>query len=247
MAHTDSRIPNEDAHFNTYLNSTATYLGQSPAPPTAAAAAAPALNWSRLGLLETEYNQWLSYRTAWNTIYATYTTNTERGIRDKTITEEKNTAKENFTKWAIMPSLNKLNRIGASPNCTDLDRNVFHIKLRDDERTTRTTPLSEQVFFNLNGMGQGEMKGTFRTEHDGTRSSIADDASGVELKYKLGEPAPNNVDECPQSISFTKAISIFNVGAPNAGKKMYAYARWIVATNPSLNGPWSDMVVAIVT
>lgn len=235
------RVPQKDDLFNTYLNTTTAYLLDEPGGPGTGE------NWERLGLLEDEKDQWVTYKDDWNEIYETYTTNQNNGISDKTVTANKNTAKENFIDWVIDPDMNKLNRIAASPNITQQDREVFHIKKRDDNRTTHTAPIGEDIFFDLKALGGGDVRVRARYDSDATRASIPADAKAVELCYLIGTEAPETVAECNEDYTSTKALFTFNVGAENATKRMYCFARWVDTTNPNRAGSWGDMVTIVIS
>ena len=236
-----SRVPQKDSFFDIYINATTDYLFLQPG------GGGTPHNWERLGLTNTEATDWFNYRTVWNTKYGIYKTNIEKGTRDKTATEEKTEAKDNFTDWVTDPDFNKLNRIGASPNVTDADRNVFHIKKRKDNRTISKARITANMFFNLQAQGGGDMKATCRTSTDATRASIATDAKEAEIVWKTGTTPPNSVSDCPNRTASTKAIFTFNVNANNAGQKIYAFARWIDTTDPSRASVWSDLVTVIIT
>ena len=236
-----ARVPEKEDEFNTYVNDTSDYLLEEPGGPGTGE------NWVRLGLLEAEKDQWVTYKDDWNTIYETYTTNTNRGIRDKTVTENKNKAKDDFTDWVTDPDMNKLDRIAASPNVTQQDREVFHIKKRSDNRTTHTAPIGEDIFFDLKALGGGDIRVRARTDEDATRASIPTDAKAVEICYLIGTTAPETVAECNEDYASTKALFTFNVGAENAAKRMYCFARWVDTTNPNRAGSWSDMVTIVVS
>lgn len=233
-----NRIPQKDSKFNTYLNATAEYL--------VVADEAGLENWDRLGLTNAEKNQWVTYKNDWNDLYDTTTKNAEKGIRDSIVISNKNTAKSEFIDWVTDPAMNKLNRIGSSPNVTTEDRAVFHVKERKDDRTTPTAPIADEVYLDLKALGGGDMRVRCRTTKEATRASIAKGAKAVELCYSIGTDAPESVADCTLTKASTKALFTFNVGAANSTKKMFCYARWIDTTNPSRSGPWTDMLTVVV-
>jgi len=234
-----ARVPQPDDLFNIYLKATAAYLLVT--NPGMAVA-----NWNRLGLLNAENDQWQAYWNDWNTKYQKVVTEVEQSIRNSTSIDEKNKAKADFTDWVTDPALNKLNRIGASPNVTTQDRAVFHIALRDETITTHTAPIAAEMFFSLKPISGGDMRIRCREDEDSSKASIPQEADGLELRWKIGGDAPNSVEDCNEKEIFTEALSTHNFGAGNTAKKIFAYGRWIDTTNKNRSGPWSAQVQSVI-
>jgi hypothetical protein len=235
-----ARIPQPDNDFNTYINATATYL-------TATNPGFASPNWERLSLTGPEFTAWVNYKNDWNLKYQKVVTQQEQGIRDSAAITEKNDSKKQFTQWATDPKLNKLDRIGASPNCTAQDRQVFNIKERDETRTVPTTPIATELFFDMKPLGGGgSMRFSCRSAHDASRASIPQGANGLEIRYLIGSTAPNSVDDCPAKEIRTEALFTLQLGAANTTQKLFAYGRWIDIKNQARSGPWSDMVQTVI-
>jgi hypothetical protein len=234
-----ARVPEKDDLFNTFIKATAAYLLQiNPGEAVA--------NWNRLGLLNAENDEWQAYWNDWNTKYQLVVTEKEQGIRNAPHIEDKNKAKEDFTDWVTDPEANKLNRIGASPNVTNQDRAVFHIKLRDDNRTVHTAPIEAQMFFEISPLSGGNLRVRCREDQDSTRASIPDEANALELRWIIGTTAPNSADDCVLNTISTEALFTHNFGTGNTAKKIYAYARWIDVNNKNRAGGWSAMVQTVI-
>ena len=92
----------------------------------------PTASFVRLGIPGDVYVSWVNWDNRWAAKYAQYA---NEDTRTTTITHEKNNLKEDFT--AFMQPV--LNIIAASPNITEGDRTVFHIKKRDANPTPRET------------------------------------------------------------------------------------------------------------
>lgn len=234
----EPRVPIADDEFNNYIHQTNTYLFT--ADPIFVT------NWQRLGLLAAEATQWDTYKNDWNAKYAITQSNIANNIRNATATQNKNQARTDFTDWVTDRELNKLNRIGASPNVTNADRAIFRIALRDETRTVHTAPIEAEMFFDMKPISGGDMRLRCREQVDSTRASIPAEANAVELRWVISNNAPNSVDDCPDKEIFTEALFNYNFGAGNTAKKIFAFARWIDTTNKNRSGHWSDMVQTVI-
>ena len=253
-----SRVPIKNGEFDTYIRTTTDWLFANspvqselfipqrwnPAPPgVAMEAPVPVLlkNWQRLWLLETEANSWRSQRDQWIAIYTKYS---NPDVRTRVITKDKETVLDAFTQFA--EPLNE--RIAASPYITNEDRAIFRIKQRSKTRKHHTAPIEDFPEFTMHGIGSGEIKFSVRGTHDGDRASKLA-GTQIEVGYIIlipDVPRPTNASELTQSFISTKAIFTHNFGAQNQGKLLFAACRWIVATDPARNGPWSNIQTILV-
>jgi hypothetical protein len=233
------RVPQKDTDFNSYINSTTDHLIENDPLPA---------NWERLGLTLVEFNTWKSYRQNWNEAYEITTKNAERGISDSNATKAKNDVRKKFTDWVTDPAVNKLNRIGSSPNVTDTDRTIFHIKLRDQVRTARPQ-ITTAPFVDLKGDEGAFILITCRVQSDANRANMHKDADVIEVKYALlatDAPPPTSPEECPDTELSPKAIFRLSAGMANAGKRLYGYLRWRNNSEPEKSSPWNQRVTVIV-
>ena len=235
-----NRISTGDKDFNNYINGTADYLLLPDS--------AYGTNWERLGLLGAEKDQWIAFRDDWNTTYGIVVTNNGRGIRDSNATKAKNDAKKAFTSWALDKSMNKLNRIGASPNVINNDRAVFNIKKRDDIPTPRAQ-ITTAPLVDFKGRDGGVVLITCRVQGDSDRASMHPDADVIEMKYILIAPTdkpPGNSDEFPNTATSTRAIFRFKGAVGHPGKRMHAFLRWRNNAEKGKSGPWSQRMTIII-
>ncbi len=129
---------------------------------------------------------------------------------------------------------------------TDVDRNTLRIFVRDTTPTARgPIPTAPDVAFTpLEG---GKIKQRLRVDDDATRASIHPLADGWERVSKIGGTPPANVSECPVKDSGTDALSTFDAGQENDGKRLYAFIRWINLGNAANNSAWSSMEIVTIS
>lgn len=237
-----TRVPQPDEEFNTYITGTTTHLLILPSTPGAVP------HWERLGLIVAEKDQWVAYRDDWNTKYQQVKTNETNGIRDKNATKAKNDAKKNFTEWVNDPADNKLTRIEASRNLTDQDRTVFHIKLRDTERTLRGQ-MTAAPYVDFKAEDGGIVLVTCQVAHDSDRPSMHPDADVIMMKYSITEvddTPPATADDCPGSFTSKKAIFRFDAAANMPGKRIHAFLRWQNDSEKVKSGPWGQRMTIVI-
>jgi len=248
---TTSRIPRKIADFSPYINDTTAYLASTEMPvafkKNSAEATAPVplpiTNWQRLGLLQTEFTLWKNYLDDWTPLYPQYTQKKEK--RTTSIKDQLLEVQEEFIDFA-QPLLN---RIQYSPNAVMQDYEVFNIKggtLRDDVPSRSHTPIDLEVKFSMKPIGGSKVKFSCNAIEEGNRAGIPDVADAVEVYYKVGDPVPNNYGECPTNYISTKAIFTLTLPADSEGKKIYAFCRWIVLSDPGRSGPFSSMNRVVV-
>lgn len=236
----DRIVPQKDSDFDQYIRNTQTQLAAG--TPTGAV---------RLGLTTDQANQWEVFHDSWVAIYPQYTnTNT----RTKTITQDKNQLKKDFTLFAENP----LKTIGGSVNLTTADRQIFNLKVRDTTPTKRGA-ITDIPFGSLKGWGGSIIEIRARRESDATRSSMHPLADAIELKYLIRNlteaeppedggltPTPNPDDFKLSSIS-KKTLWRINLAPKDKGKQIIGFLRWLNISNPENNSGWSEMMLAIIS
>lgn len=85
-----------------------------------------------------------------------------------------------------------------------------------------------------------------RSESDSTRPSILPAADGVELRFKIGGPAPANYNEAPEVFFSGKARFKKLLEAGAEGVTIYIFARWKNNTDDTKSGPWCAMKSIVV-
>ena len=238
----ETRVPEPDEPFNTYITGTTTHLLLQPG------GASTPFHWERLGLIAAEKDRWVAYKNDWTTKYQTVKTNETNGIRDTNATKAKNKAKKVFTDWVNDPADNMLTRIEASRNLTDNDRTVFNIKLRDTERTLRGQMVTAP-HVDFKGQDGGIILVTCKMDKDSDRPSMHPDADDIEIRYIIVErnaPPPETADDCPGSENSKSAVFRFTAGASNPGMRLHAFLRWRNSSEKSKSGPWSQKETIII-
>jgi hypothetical protein len=240
-----NRIPQSDGDFDSYINSTADYLAEG--TPT---------NADRLEVSATQLTTWDTMRSDWNKVYAKYV---DESKRTKAITADKNAQKKTFTTFAN-PILTS---ISVKEALTNNDRSVFKLPERDEP--THRVKINESPIGRLMPQEGGDLKMKVQMTADATRASRHPDADHVEMRYALlsavptepqspdpnlpsgpKETIPATADQCPFSTISTKANFTVSLGQAASGKRIYAFFRWVNASNLALSGPWSTVQQSVV-
>jgi hypothetical protein len=225
-----TRIPQSDGPFNDYLNLTANVLLDG-TPNTG----------TRLGLTGTQMTDWEDYRVAWNANYESYT---DPARRTKSVTNIKNTNRQKFIAFASP----LLTAFSVHPALTENDRATFRLPAPDKIPTERVkidgVPVAELI-----PVVGAEIKIRVRTSTDSTRASRHPMADHVEMRYAVvavGDAPPATAADCNLSAISTKAIFSVQVGQEHSGKRVYAFFRWVNASNAALNGNWGMIMHTVV-
>jgi len=121
----------------------------------------------------------------------------------------------------------------------------------DTEPTTHRTQITAAVYFTATPIGGGDLQIRVRGAEDTKRASILRGSNAFQVRWKelaAGENPPNNVSALQEfSLPFTKAISILKIGTQSIGARIVLSCRWVVSANQSLNGPWSNMQIVVLT
>jgi len=192
-------------------------------------------NWERLGLVEDQALMWLNFSQDW---LERYNLSINTNTKTKTIVEEKNQLRKDFTAFAEPV----LNHISSSLNIVAADRNTLNLPARDRSPSARPA-ITEEVVTILQTEPGCNIRFTHRTIGDGSRSSILPISNGVEIRWiilPLGTPAPETPEDCTHSFIATKSIHNMAFGIENTNKRFHAFFRWVNTSDPSKNGPWSE-------
>ena len=128
----------------------------------------------------------------------------------------------------------------------EVDRSTLKIAKRDTKPTARgpITTAPDVAFTPLEG---GNIRQRLRVDEDANRASRHPLADGWERVSKIGGTPPADATECPVTNTGTEALSTFNAGQENDGKRLYSFLRWINLNNPTNNSPWSPMEVVTIS
>lgn len=225
-----SRIPTTIPKFNTYINSTDDFLQEviDIGPPQVT-------NASRLGLTMQNAADWHTKRLNWrDNLFAKWSNPI---TKTSSINKQVAAFMKTFSAFGS-PLIEK--KISVSDNATQDDADLFNFKLTRKAPTRPTTRITELCFASITPLGGGRMQAKFRTSHDTKRASRPEAANVIEVAFKASEPPPQNPNDGTTRDTIPKASDVFDLGAENAGKKVYAYFRWKNTKYPDLAGQWSE-------
>ena len=137
---------------------------------------------------------------------------------------------------------------------TSDDELNLHILSRASHKQRSAEPpqINDLVVISLKGLGGGRIQRSVRTSSD---SKTASKFAGADIEYRwviyesAGDPLPQPPAapfQCPNSEVATQAISIMELGAENAGKKLALFARWIYTKHPARSGPFSTVQTVVI-
>jgi len=233
------RIPTAHDDFDSFINSTATALLNG--TPTTA---------ERLGLTAEQLAKWQDYRTVWKDLFATYT---NRATRTKAVTNGKNKVRKEFIAFASP----LLTAMSVHPALTASDRLTFHLAERDRIMTKRGS-IKETAEGHMEAVGGARVQVRVRTFTDSTRASMHPQAHYIEMRYMTVAPqgmgpsgltwpaTPLTPMECPQVTISTRALFYLELGEHSRGMRVYAFFRWVNASEPNKSGPWGTVRQVIV-
>jgi hypothetical protein len=116
---------------------------------------------------------------------------------------------------------------------------------KSDQRTERPV-ISQTVFAEMKPMPGSRIRVTCRTETDASRASILDIADEVEVRYVI-DTLPATWQNCPNTVSSTKAIFTLELEPETAGKMIYAYVRWKNSTDIKKSGPFGNRLSTMIS
>jgi len=217
------RFPQKDAEFNNYVNDAIPRMASEQA---------------RLNIDVDMLNDIQALYTTWQTKYpASQNPSTATSV----IIAEKNDLRKDMQTlmrdiYDDMPD-SALN---------ETDRQVFNLPERDTTPTARGQ-INDVPVVGLKPIGGGQVRIRARTTTDATRASRHELADGIEVKYLISDDTPpQSVNDCPNSFISKKALFSLSLDSENAGKRFYAYLRWVNLTNQNNNGPWSSLNQTVI-
>lgn len=226
MKNKSGRIPTTISLFNDYINNTEVYLRTN-------------LNSERLGMIPSEMDAWTNFKNEWNALYQKYSD--KEASRTTVITNKLHDVQGNFRTFAQR----LLNMMAGIRSATEDDAAVLNFVLTRAEPSRSNTPIDGIPTFSASPIGGGVVKFSVRPAKDSARASILEEASGIEIRYEIGEASGTTSNNYT---FFTSTRSIFNLTLPenSRGKTMSVSARWIVANDQGLSGPWSNVLRVVI-
>ena len=229
-----TRIPETISRFDSYINNTDDYLQ--------AIASGTTHNWERLGLSNTNADDWLSKRTHWrDTLYPKY-------INPQLSSATVKAQVANFMSEFRFFANPLLNRMASSPAANSNDEAAFNFVITRAAASHHTVAIAETLSFSVSYMGGAELRFSCRVASHSGRAAKAKGADSVQVAFKL----INNRNEALPPLTemqrelFTKAVFIMPLGAENIGKAVALCMRWYNTKHPSLAGPWTDRQVFVI-
>jgi len=231
----NSRIPRTIIKFNPFITNTNTYmLAGSPT------------NFSRLGWLQAEMNQWTAFVTAWVLLFVKYAD--KKNSRTTAVKDQLYLIIRQCI--ALDKTNHLLDRIAASPSVTITDMETFNIKkgvLQDSTHTQRRSMVDESLVVSLQPVGGGDINVKCRTAHDAKRPSIPDGADSVQFAYQVGGSAPVSADDAGLKVDLSShAAFTMHLGSANSGKTLFIFFRWFNTKHPELASHWNAMQTILV-
>lgn len=223
-------IPRPNSTFNAYILNTTKVLQQG-TPAT----------WQRLGLTTDENTKWIDFHDRWEQQYLLYS---NKNARTTTITKDKNKLKKDFIAFATPVLL----KIAAHPALNTGDRLNFRL-LERDRILTKRGRIEDVPMALMQPTGGGTLNIRVRRETDKDRASRHPLADGIEMKYIITDVnavAPHSADDCVMNYISKKAIFSFKTKPGNAGKRIYAFFRWVNLSNYENSGPWTNWFTTVI-
>ncbi len=228
-----SRIPRTIPAFNTYINSSDDYLQATPSGGSTP-------NYQRLGLTNPQATGWSDKRVYWrDTLYPLYS-----NVNTRTKTVNQNV--KQFIKDCHTLGNPLLNIMAASTNATTDDANALNFMLLRKKPTHPTDPITDDIAVGSTFKGT-ILNISFRSSHDTKRASLAEGADSVQLLYKIGDPAPTDINDTGlKSQLITKATYKHAIDSNDSGKKLYFYVRWYNTKYPNIANGWSKLYTIVL-
>jgi len=126
--------------------------------------------------------------------------------------------------------------------------NTLGFNRPSEERSERPF-ITETVFSGMNAQPGSRIEITCRTESDASRPSILPTADAVEVRYvaaAAGAVPPASWQDCPNAVISTKAKFTIELTPADAGKTIYAYARWRNNIEVQKSGPYGNRIETMV-
>jgi hypothetical protein len=262
MKNTSGRIPKSVDSFNSYINNTENYLRANLTPteagkPTDENSTTSRLpdewsktreettplytfNWQRLGMIASEMELWTNYKNQWNALYQKYSD--KEASRTIVITNKLRGVQDDFKLFAQR----LLNMMTGIRTVTDDDAAVLNFALYRSQPSRSSKPIEEIPTFSASPLGGEVIKFVCRPTSDSRRSSKQEEASGIEIRYEIGDGTFSTGADKYTFFASTKSIFSLTLPKIAKGKTMFVSARWIVASDHDRNGPWSNVLSVVV-
>ena len=191
---------------------------------------------NRLGVTEMEVGDWHIWRGKIDDCFVDWSDDTKK---TKTVNAKMVKLIDDFRVFANPI----LNRIAANADLNETDEVVFNVVGDSNHAgpSHKTEKITEKCFSKMINIGGGEIANHLRTGSSTGRDHIFDGADGAEISYTItDEPTVNSDPMNATRRTFTKAVFIQELGAPNKGKYMNYCHRWAWTINDKLSGPFND-------
>jgi len=191
---------------------------------------------ARLGVTDVEVGDWHIWRGKLDDCFVDWSDDTKK---TKPVNAKMVKLVHDFREFANPV----LNRIAASGNLNETDEVVFNLVGDSNHAgpSHKTDKIIEKCFSKMIPIGGGEIANHLRTGSSTGRDHIFDGADGAEISYTItDEPTVNSDPMNATRRTYTKAVFIQELGAPNKGKYMNYCHRWAWTINDKLSGPFND-------
>lgn len=230
-----SRMPRGIDDFNSYVNSTNSYLNEG----------TPTTNAARLGLPESDTMYWQQLCTSWNVLYPQYT--------DKVYSRTLDIRHQLIDKISDAVDFDQrnsfLDRIASSPNVNVTDLGIFNIRKGVLQKTSRSIPqrsIQEPVSVTIQQLG-GAAFSVKCYSSTSQRSCIFDTANCVQYLFLVGNTPPDSPADPGLSTGLsTKASFTLKLNPAGSAKNLYIYFRWFNTKHPEIAGPWCNLQTLLV-
>jgi hypothetical protein len=234
------RIPILVADFVTWWKNANTFLqSDDPANPGHK-------QWERLGLSNAEQTWWDDNNTAVQALWDLYSS---KDTRTLTVMRQLRDLRRLLTRGGR----GIVNRIATSPVATEQDASIFNFVLNRKEPTRRKSDIKEQLFAAVERSGSAEYLVKCRYDISTKLPKLLPGSDGIEVSYMISKDQPAEVGTInPEGDGFKqKTFSaprfLFKAGAGNKGRFLVIAFRWNYSPNTDFNGPWTDVVVMVIS
>jgi hypothetical protein len=239
------RIPEKISDFNSYINNSDDWLK--------AIFLLLVTNRERLTLTAQNGTDWSNFRVDWRD--NVYPLLSNPATVNGTIRAQARTLRKNFKTFANP----LLDIIAACPAAIAQDEKEFNLVLKAnrDKSPTAKGKIATYPMVSIKGIGGGQMKVRVRIDEDASRASMHEKADLIELRYMVGFPdnAASSTDtpdvptaeDAPNHVVSKKANFYIYLGVAAAGKHVLAFVRWVNTSNPENSGPWTPLIIAVIS
>lgn len=129
---------------------------------------------------------------------------------------------------------------------TDADRVSMNITVHTDERSPRPA-IETAPNPSMKPKDGARILCECRVESDSSKPSMHPDADSIEMRFAIGTAAPALPKDCPNIKLKSKARFTIELDLADAGKKIFAFFRYINTSDDTKNGPWSTISSSSIT